>query len=350
MSADLPPAAYPTPEKAVLFYNQVTSRLRTTPGIVEAAVTTDLPLEEVDEGMVMLTVAYDKSLAVRYKRVTPEYLGALGIPVLKGRGFSGEDHAGSPLVGIVNETLAARMRDVLGFDDPVDKTVRVSTAMYLKKEATLAETRIIGVIRSERTGNPGEADPPVVYVALSQVPSTEVKLVVRTQSNVPAPLTMIRQAVRDVDPNMSLGDIRTLHEVQSRGLSNVSEPAWLIGCFAGVAAMLAALGLYGVLSHTVTQRQREIGIRVALGAGRREVVSQVLRSSMSMAAVGLAVGLAGALALTKLLRAFLFQVSPADPVALAASGALLGAVGLLAAWIPAVRAVRVDPIRVLREE
>ena len=350
MSADLPQAVYPTQEKAALFYNQVLERLRATPGIEEAAVTTDLPLEEVREGMVMLSMGYDKSLTVRYKRVTPEYLGTLGIPVLQGRGLSRQDHAGTPLVAMVNETLAKRMKDVFGFSDPLDKPVRVSTAMYIKKDATLSETSIVGVIRSERTGKPGEADPPVIYAALSQVPALEVKLVVRTRRDLAAPMTAIRLAVRDIDPKMSLGNIRTLEEVRSRGLSSVTDPAWLIGCFAGVAALLAALGLYGVLANTVTQQQREIGIRLALGAGRREIVSEVLRSSLSMAVVGLALGLGGAISLTKLLRAFLFQISPLDPVALAASGALLGIVGLLAASVPAFRAVRVDPIRALRED
>lgn len=350
MSADLPLATYPTPEKAVQFYKDVAANLRSMPGIAEGAVTTDLPLEEVDEGMVMLTMSYDKSLSVRYKCITPEYLATLGIPVLQGRGFSHQDGAGAPLVALVNETLAARMGSVLALGDPLEKIVRVSTPMYSKKDGELRETRVVGVIRSERTGNPGEADPAVIYVPLAQVPSMQVKLIVRAASNWPGLMTAIRQAVRETDPNMALGDIKTLHEVRSRGLSSVSEPAWLIGCFAGVAAMLAALGLYGVLSHAVTQQQREIGIRVALGAGQREVVSGVLRNAMSMALVGLGIGVGGAVGLTKLLRAFLFEVSPLDPLALLGSGAAMMMIGLLAASVPALRAVRVDPINVLRED
>ncbi|HYO81665.1 MAG TPA: ABC transporter permease, partial [Bryobacteraceae bacterium] len=350
MSVDLPLAAYPRPEKAVQFYRNVTETLRATPGVEGAALSTDVPLQEVTEGMAMLTMAYDKSVDVRYKRVTPEYFAALGIPVIQGRGFGNEDHAGSPLVAVVNEALAARMTHVLGLGDPVEKTVRVSTAAYGNREGSLRETRIVGVIRSERIGDPAAADPPVVYVPLAQVPATELKLIVRTARHSSTLLPAIRQAVREADPNIGLGDVRSLHEIQKRLLSSVSEPAWLIGAFACVAALLAAMGLYGVLAHTVAQQQREIGIRVALGAGQREVVAQVLRTAMSMGAVGLMLGLGGALALTKLLRAFLFQVSPLDPLALVASGASIAFVGLLAAWIPALRAVRVDPVIVLRQE
>ncbi|HYP07768.1 MAG TPA: ABC transporter permease [Bryobacteraceae bacterium] len=350
MSADLPLTAYPTPEQAALFYTEVTAKLKAAQGIEQGAVTTDMPLQEVDEGMVMLTMSYDKSVNVRYKRVTPEYFATLGIPVLHGRNLATDDRAGTPLVAVVNETLAAGMKDKLGLANPVDRIVRVSTPMYSRKDGELRETRVVGVIRSERTGAAGEPDAAVIYVPLAQVPAQEVKLIVRTAPNLPGMVTAIREAVRQADPNLALGDIKTLHQVQSRGLSTVSEPAWLIGCFAAVAAMLAALGLYGVLSHTVTQQQREIGIRLALGAAQRDVVSQVLRSSMSMAILGLALGLAGALALTKLLRAFLFQVSPLDPIALIASGASLMTIGLLAASIPALRAVRVDPASVLRQE
>jgi putative ABC transport system permease protein len=349
MSSDLPLGPYQTPERATAFFRAVTERLRVAPGVVEAAVSTDLPLQEVGEGQVMLTMAYDKSLNVRLKRVSPEYFATLGIPVVSGRALNAMDHASSPRIAVVNEELAARMADVLGLADPLGQSVRVSTPEYVKKDGALLHTQIVGVIRSERVGIPGAADVPVAYVPIAQVPAREVKLIVRTARDPFAVMPAIRQAVKETDPSLAVGDVRTLQEVHQRGLSSVSEPAWLIGAFAVVAAFLAALGLYGVLSHTVAQQEREIGIRLALGAARHDVVSHVLRSAISMALLGLALGLGGAAALTRVLQTLLFEVSPLDPPALAAACLSITVVGLLAASLPALRALRVDPITILRE-
>ena len=241
------------------------------------------------------------------------------------------------------------MASVLGLADPLGQSVRVSTPDYVKKNSELLQTQIVGVIRSERVGTPGAADVPVAYLPIEQVPAREVKLIVRTVRDPFAVMPAIRQAVKEIDPRLALGDVRTLQEVHQRGLSSVSEPAWLIGAFAVVAVFLAALGLYGVLSHTVAQQEREIGIRLALGAARHDVVSHVLRSAISMALLGLAFGLAGAAALTRVLQTFLFEVSPLDPPALAAACLSITVVGVLAASLPALRALRVDPITILRE-
>ena len=141
-----------------------------------------------------------------------------------------------------------------------------------------------------------------------------------------------------------------MEQVKERSMLWAKQPTWVVGAFAGVAALLAALGLYGVLAHTVTQQRREIGIRMALGARPGDVLSHVLRSAFSMLIVGLAVGLAGAFALTRVLKSLLFQVSPLDPAAVAVACVLMALVGILAAWIPASRAARVDPMTVLRDE
>jgi putative ABC transport system permease protein len=160
----------------------------------------------------------------------------------------------------------------------------------------------------------------------------------------------IREAVRQIDPHLPLGEVRTMEQVKERSILWAKQPTWVIGAFAGVAALMAALGLYGVLAHAVTEQRREIGIRMALGARPADVVSHTLRSALSLLVVGLAVGLAGAFALTRVLKGLLFEVSALDPVALALACVLMTLVGILAAWIPASRAARVDPMTVLRDE
>jgi ABC-type antimicrobial peptide transport system permease subunit len=160
----------------------------------------------------------------------------------------------------------------------------------------------------------------------------------------------IREAVREVDPHLPLGEVRTMEQVKERSMLWATQPTWTVGIFAGLAALMAALGLYGVLVHSVTQQRREIGIRMALGARPGDVMSRTLRSALLMLLVGLAAGLAGAYALTRALKSLLFQVSALDPVALAGACVLMTVIGTLAALIPASRAARVDPITVLRDE
>jgi putative ABC transport system permease protein len=174
--------------------------------------------------------------------------------------------------------------------------------------------------------------------------------VVRTLSEPAAVIPGIREAVRQVDKHLPLGDVMTMEQVKERSILWATQPTWVVGAFAGVAALMAALGLYGVLAHAVTQQRREIGIRMALGARPVNVLSHTLRGALSMLLLGLAVGLAGAFALTRVLKTLLFEVSTLDPVALALACVLMTLVGILAALIPASRAAGVDPMTVLRDE
>jgi putative ABC transport system permease protein len=226
----------------------------------------------------------------------------------------------------------------------------MSTPNYLNSNGSQEEVEIVGVVRNERTGALDGEVGPVSYVPLAQVPRYDIKLVVRTHGDPAAALPGIREAVRQVDPNLPLGDVRTMQQIVDRSLTGARQPAWIIGAFAMVAALLAALGLYGVLAHAVTQQRREIGIRMALGAGSREVLAHVLRGALLMVLVGLALGLAGAFALTRVMQSLLFQVSPLDPLALAAACVSMLLIGLLAGFLPAKRAARVDPMAVLRDE
>ncbi|HZT30930.1 MAG TPA: ABC transporter permease [Bryobacteraceae bacterium] len=350
MSLDLPAAAYPAPGNAARFYQALSQRLAAAPGVSQAGLSTCLPLEWISNGEAIVLPGVSELLRVRFKRVDPGYFHALGIPVLAGRGITAGDREGAPRVMVINQALASRLAELGRMQDPVGRVVRVSTPGYLETKVFIPEVRIVGVIRSERVSSPGDPDPPVVYVPLAQAPSPQVKLVIRTALATAAVMPAIREAVRDVDPNLPLGDIATMQQVRDRTLWGVSRPAGLIGAFALVAVLLTATGLYGVLAHTVTLQRREIGIRMALGARSAAVLSQVLRHALRLVAVGLAFGLLGTVALTRVMKSLLFEVSPLDPVALAAACASMALLGLLAGFLPARRAAGVDPADTLREE
>jgi putative ABC transport system permease protein len=350
MSVDLPAGVYPTPQRAALFYRAATQRLEATPGVSKVGFATVLPLQWISNGEGMFVPGIPEMVHVRFKRVDQGYFRTLGIPVLAGRGIAGQDRDGSPRVAVINQALAARLAEVAHITDPVGKVVRVSTPGYLEKREFIPEVEIVGVIRSERVSGPGDPDPPVVYVPLAQAPSPEVKLVIDASADTAAAIPAIREAVREIDPNLPLGDVATMEEVRDESLSGASRPAELIGVFAAIALLLAAIGLYGVLSHTVTLRRREIGIRMALGAGATDVFTKVLRNALSMVTVGLVLGLLGTFALTRVLKSLLFEVSPLDPAALAIACASIALIGLLAGFLPARRAANLNPVETLRED
>jgi predicted permease len=350
MSVDLPAGAYSTPEKAALFYRAAAQRLEASPGVSQVGFSTVLPLRWIGNGEGMFVSGIPEMVLVRFKRVDPGYFRTLGIPVLAGRGIAGEDRDGTPRVAVINQALAARLAEVAHMKDPIGKVVRVSTPGYLEMREFIPEVEIVGIIRSERVSGPGDPDPPVVYAPLAQAPSPQVKLVIRASTEMAAVMPGIREAVREIDPNLPLGDIASMEQVRDETLSSASRPAGLIGAFAAIALMLAAVGLYGVLSHTVTLQRREIGIRMALGAGATDVFSQVLRNALSMVTVGLVLGLLGTFALTRVMKNLLFEVSPLDPVALSIACVAIAVIGLLAGFLPARRAASLDPVETLREE
>jgi putative ABC transport system permease protein len=350
MSADLPSTAYPTSQSAATFFQAVVERLRSTPGVEQASVTLNLPLDGVEWGEFITLPGVKDALLVRVKMVDPWYFGTLEIPVESGRGIEGRDRAGAQPVMVINQEAARQLSGKFDMANPVGRVVRIDLPGYGPIPESLVSVQIAGVIRNERTGGLHTPLEPVVYVPLAQFPRQNINLVVRTRNEPLAAMSGIREAVRQVDPHLPLGDVRTMEQVKEQSMLWAKQPTWVVGAFAGVAALLAALGLYGVLSHAVTEQRREIGIRMALGARPGEIVSHTLRSAVKMLLVGLALGLAGAFGLTRVLKTLLFNVSSLDPVALAVACVLMTLVGILAAFIPASRAAGVDPITVLRDE
>lgn len=350
MSADLPSAAYPSPEKAVSFYQAVIRRLDRMPGIEQASVSQGLPLQGVPWGEYLSAPGMKQPLLVRVKMVDPGYFRVLQIPIVTGRGIESGDRAGHSPIVVVNQELAVALSKVFGMANPVGRTVGIDLPGYGPIPESLVNVRIVGVIRSERTAGLNAPPELVTYIPIAQDPQQNIDLVVRSRADLAEVMPGIREAIRQIDPNLPLGDVMTMAEVKEHSMLWASQPTWVVGSFAGVAALLAALGLYGVLAHTVTQQRREIGIRMAVGARSGDVLAHILGRACSMLVVGLAAGLAGAFVLTRFLKSLLFQMSALDPVALAVSCLAMALIGILAAWIPASQAARVDPMTVLRDE
>ncbi len=349
-SLSLPTDAYATPQKAALFYDSVANRLLATPGLTHVALSTALPLQWIRNGEGIFIPGIEKQIMVRLKRIDPGYLRTLDIPLLTGRAFDQQDHLGTPNVMLINQALQKRLADIASIQRPVGIEVRLTGSDYLGKLDTTTNVRIVGVIRSERTTAPGAPDPPVVYVPLAQVPNPNIKLLVRTQDAMPAVMPAIRKAIAEIDPNLPLGEVETMQQVKDATFSQVSRPAWLIGAFATIAVLLAAIGLYGVVAYSITQRRKELGIRVALGARPENVLIEVLRNALAMITAGLVIGLVGTYALTRILASLLFEVSPLDPFSLAIGCMAMAAIGVAAAYLPANKASHFDPMLSLRDE
>jgi predicted permease len=349
-SADLPPLSYPAPHNATQFFDTVVERLRAVPGVEGAAVSTDLPLQGVRQATALAIPGFDEPIGVRYKRIDPDYFRVLDIPLLAGRGLNRHDRAGAQRVLVINQALAKRLKSDFGVRDPLGQVVRMKSFHYVRNDSETVDWTIAGVIRDERVDDLRGEVQPVVYVALAQVPRREIKLVVRTKGEPALAIAGIRDAVREVDPNLPLGEVRTITQIKHQSLAGARDSARVVGAFAAVAGLLAALGLYGVLSQVVAQRRREIGIRMALGAGTRAVLSLVVGDAIGIVAAGLAAGVLGVFALSRVIEGLLFQVSPLDPSTLAWACAAMSAIALLAAAVPAKRASGVNPVTVLRDE
>ena len=355
MSADLSIGTYPDSAAAARFIEAVGDRLRGVPGVDRATVSTDVPMLGVRQGDSLSVAGSEGGIGVRFKRVDAEYFTTLDIPILAGRAFTRGDRLGAPRVGIVNESLARKLAERFQVADSkavVGRVARLVNPNYENRgqSGTVSDIEIVGVIRNERVTDLESTTPDVAYVSLMQAPRREIKLLVRTHGVPASVMPDLRAAVRELDPHLPLGDVRTMAQVKQLTLAGRTEPTWVIGTFAVIAVLLSALGLYGVLSHAVNQRRREIGIRMALGARAQDVLSHVLRNALTMIVVGLIAGLAGAAALNRVVKGLLFEVSALDPMAFAGAALGMTAIGLLAALIPASRAARVDPVTALRSE
>ena len=279
MSIDLPNSVYPTAQSAASFYRALSESLRATPGVTDSGLASDLPLEEVHQGQGFSIVGREGGGTVRFKRVDHRYFETLGIPLLAGRDFDERDDARAPYVTVINEQLAAIILEKYGIADSIGQITEISTPNYENSNGEGKKAQIVGVV-SERAAAVELKPMPVAYVPLAQAPETDLKVVIAVQALPSAIMPGIREAVAQVYLNLPLGNVRTMEEIRDNSLRGTKQPTLVIGMFAAVAAFLAALGLYGVLSHAVTQQRKEIGIRMALGAraiGQRAVADLAQR-------------------------------------------------------------------------
>jgi putative ABC transport system permease protein len=340
----LPPTKYRSPEQIARFFKNSIDRVRAVPGVESAALVRAVPFSG-NGGAVGYALegrpAADPASApqARFHLVTPDYFRTLRIPVLKGRDFTDRDDLQSPLVAVVNETFARR---AWPGEEPLGQ--RITTPQ------TKGPVTIVGVVGDAKHYTATEPPMPQLYASHYQVPLIFSSLVARTTVDPMSVTNEIRRAVWSVDKDQPVWAIRTLEaQVEAtRGSSRFLTT--LLAAFAAVALLLATVGIYGVTSYGVAQRTREIGIRVALGASARRVVHEIVGRAMKLTLVAVIAGLLGAVAVAWLVEASLFGVKPADPLSLGAAAVVLGAASIVATYVPARRAARVDPVIALAEE
>jgi putative ABC transport system permease protein len=281
---------------------------------------------------------------VNFWLVTKDYFSATGIPLLSGRAFTERDGTNAPAVAIINEALAKRH---FANEDPIGKIIRIPNT---KKGRPGMARQIVGVVGSVRQHGLREPAVPVLYTHYTDFATGSIAVTARTKDNPAAMLSALRAAAQSVNPELLMTRVSTTEQIVAKSFAGQRFATLLMFVFASLGTMLAAVGLYGVLTHAVSQRTQEIGIRMALGAQRGDVLGMVLRQGMVLVAFGIVLGLGGAVAFGRLMRSLLFNVSPNDPLTLATITLLLSAIALLACWLPARRATKIDPMEALRAE
>jgi len=340
----LPRSAYSTPQQRQSFAQRLLEEVSGQSGMQEAALTSSLPFATGNPGFVIFMNGQEEVRpgmpTANFRSVSPDYFRVMGIPLLKGREFSGADHESAPMVAVINEAMAKRYWPNA---DPIGQRIKETSNQAVWRE-------IVGVVGSVRHRDRGEEPRPEMFVPWSQVPGATINLAVRTQMEPGGVGATLRRAVMAIDGNLPLYEVRTMED---RLFESVAQPRFrmaLLGVFAALALVMAVVGLYAVMTVSVAQRTHELGIRIALGAQRRDVIGIVLRQAVKLVSIGVMIGLAGAWALTRVMTTLLYEVKPTDPLTFLAVPVLLIAVAVLACWLPARHAATVDPIAALRFE
>ena len=338
----VPPRYRDNPAR-VQFYERVLERMTALPGVASVGATSHLPLTGYNMGSTLRVEGRspqpgEMEPSAPVARVNPDYFRTMGIGLRAGRLFNDGDTEGAPKVGLLSETLA---RSLFANEDPLGKRLSVGGAF---------STTIIGVVSDIRyTGLDGEVEQ-AVYLSYRQLPRSGMALVLRSTVE-PANLALaLRNAVREIDPELPVYDVITMNDRLSNSVAARRFNLLLLGGFASLALLLACVGVYGVIAYVVTGRTHEIGIRMALGAESADVLRLFIKQGMTRVLIGVGLGLLGAFALTRVMASLLFEMSANDPLTFAAVALLLSSIGLLACYVPARRAARVDPMIALRHE
>jgi putative ABC transport system permease protein len=338
---------YPTQERRAAFVREATARLATLPGVSAAGMTSSLPfapaIGQAEAGFEIEgrpIASPDQSQSVRVAAVTSDYFAALRIPLRRGRLFAATDAAGAGLVAVVSETFVRRHWPN---ESPLGRRIKLT---YGSREPRT----VVGVVADVRHGGLHESPQPTVYVPHAQAATGANAFTIRTRGDPLATLGQVRAEFRAINPAMPIASTTTLDALLDDSLRERRFHLALLGAFASIALLLAALGVYGVMSHATTERTHEIGVRMALGARGTDVLGMVMRQGAALAVAGAVGGLIGAAAVTRLLAGMLYGVTPLDPLAYVGAGALLLVAAALACYLPARRAARLDPVRALRVE
>jgi putative ABC transport system permease protein len=336
----LPETKYKEKSQVESFYNQVRAGVSSLPGVQAVELNQVVPFSGGGGGAPFSVEGFEGQPAkvAWIRSTTPGYFAAMGIPVLKGRAFASSDTEKSQPVAIVDESLARRYSPD---GDLVDKRIRIGDGPWMT---------IVGVVPNVKNRKLDEEAWPYVYRPYSQWVRRETMLVVRGSVDPTSLVAGIRQEVAKLDPELPLSEVSTIQQAMDRSLLTTRLTNSLLVGFAATALLLALTGIYGVMSLNVANRRNEFGIRLALGAQTSNVLKLILGQGLKLAAVGVALGLLGAIAFTRLLKGLLFGISASDPLTFGLIAALLVGVALLACWIPARRATKVDPLEALRSE
>src|SRR5579875_1914768 len=345
MDLSLTDSRYPTPQQKSEFFSQVLRRVESLPGVRSVALADSLPLSPYQGFLLMspnhllprAALSSSTTVMMRMLTVSPGYFYTLGIPVLKGRTFTDHDDEQARKVAVVNEALARRLWPT---EDPIGK-------QFPPPRGNFTVVGVVGNIHHEGLSQETEAE---FYVPYLQSPSDSMQLAIRTAVDPDSIVSAVRAQVRDVDPDQPLYHVTTLGQTLSESLAPRRFNMLLLGIFAGIALALATVVIYGVMAFSVTQRTHEIGIRMALGAQKSDILRLVVGQGMILALIGVGIGIAGALALTRFIASMLYGVKPTDLLTFIGVSLVLIIVALLACYIPARRAAKVDPMTALRYE
>ncbi len=353
MDISLAGEKYSGPEKQAAFFAQVLQRLGSLPSVLSAGAVTNLPMTRSDtlNGFDIPGSPPAEGIA-NYHVVSPDYFRTMGIPLLSGRGLLNSDSAHSPLVGVINRRMAEKYWPN---QNPVGATIVVyqfsstltsrGTSVQFKPE----QLEVVGIVGDVRFGLDAPALPGL-FIPYAQWPSSEMSLVMRTESEPSSLAPIVKREIWRVDSDQPVTDVKTMDTLVGEEAAGRQFVLQLVGAFASVAMLLAVVGIYGVASFWMRQRTQEVGIRMALGAEGRGIVLMLVRQNLAWVVVGITAGVAGAFALTRLLSGYLYAVRPTDPTTFIAVGVMLTTVDVVASYLPARRATKVDPVVALRYE
>ncbi len=341
----LPKSRYGEAKQQIQFFDKLLPKLASLRGVTDVGMVSPLPFSDSDQSTSFGVLGQPDTApgmqpSASHLTTDGNYFHAMRIPLLRGRTFNERDRQDSPPVIMVNETFA---KTYLGQGNPLGQRMKIGSSKTIRE--------IVGVVGSSKHDSLAAPAGPEFYIPFTQDPDSYMDLVVRTSEPAPNDIdTAIRRAVHEIDAQQFVPVITPLPELLGRTLAQSRFNTILLGAFAAVAILLAAIGIYGVIAYNVTQRTKEIGIRMALGAQRRQMLTMILRQSLTMAVIGIVIGIVGAVAATRLLSALLFGVGTTDLVTYAAVILLLGGAALLAAILPARRAMKINPVIALHYE